>query len=131
MNKLEFRKLIREEIRRVMKEATEKAYALIIDEDGKFLMQDLMSYGEESYLNMGDPEKLTIQKVLKYPSTYDAWANAPGLLKSQEAKWKAAVTKLGTAWDYYDVISDGGEMTAIAAVPRGAKIDDYYVDKEM
>ena len=113
-----------------LKEAKGKAYALVIDEDGKFLMPDLMSYGEESYLNMEDPTKMSVNKVPNYPNTVDAWANAPGLSKSQDAKWKAAVTKLGTAFDYYDVIMDGGENAVIAAIPKGAKISDFIYDEE-
>ena len=128
MNKLEFRKLIREEIRKVMKEATGKAYALIIDEDGAFLMQNLSSYAEETYPPL-DPQQLSVNKVPNYPSTVDAWADAPGLKKSQDAKWKAAVANLGSNFDYYDVISDGGGVNAvIAAIPKGAKIGDYYAD---
>jgi hypothetical protein len=121
----EFRKLIKEEVRRVLKEAKGKAYALVIDEDGKFLMQDLMSYGEESDLNMEDPRKLSVNKIPNYPNTVDAWANAPELQGSQDAKWKAAVAKLGMAFDYYDVISDSGENAVIAAIPKGTNISDY------
>ena len=37
MKAIQFRKLIREEVRRALKEVAGKAYALVIDEDGNFM----------------------------------------------------------------------------------------------
>lgn len=124
MKKQEFRKLIREEIRRVLKEASTKAVALVVDEDGNFLMQDLSSYSEETSFEL-DGEILEPNEVTNYPNSVDAWAYAPQLAKSQNAKWKSAIAKLGNNYDYYDVISDGGENAFIAAVPKGTKPSDF------
>jgi hypothetical protein len=117
----EFRKLIREEVRKVIKEAKVKAYALVIDEDGDFLMKDLAAYEEESYLNLESRRKISLNKLPKFPESEGAEPNK---------KWEQAVAKLGASYDYYDVNSDGGEQVIIAAVPVGTKPKNYIGNEE-
>lgn len=111
----EFRKLIREEVRRVLKEANGKAYALVIDEDGDFLMKGLAAYAEESDLDLVGG-KITPNKLPNYPESIGAAPNQ---------KFKQAVAKLGASYDYYDVLGDSGEDAVIAAVPVGTKPKNF------
>lgn len=116
MKTTQLRKLIREEARKVIKEANGRAYALVIDEDGDFLMKDLAAYEEEAYLNLESKRKILLNKLPKFPESEGAEPNQ---------KWKQAVTKLGASYDYYDVNLDGGEQAIIAAVPAGTKPKDF------
>lgn len=125
----EFRKLIREEVRRVLKEANGKAYALVIDEDGKFIQDDLANYAQEEIVDLDGP-KIIAAKAAKFPTEYDAWAYAPELAKTENQKWLQAISKLGTSYDYYDILSDGGQNAAIAVVPKGTSPNDYSADGE-
>jgi hypothetical protein len=84
-----------------------------------------MRYAQESDINFEDPGQLSASKVPNYPNSVDAWAYASGLKSSQDAKWKAAVTQLGSAYDYYDVIGDSGENAVIAAIPKGSNIQAF------
>ena len=93
-----------------------EAYALVIDEDGNFLMKDLAAYEEESYLNLKSRRNILLNKLPKFPESEGAEPNQ---------KWKQAVAKLGASYDYYDVNSDGGEQVIIAAVPVGTKPKDF------
>jgi hypothetical protein len=120
----EFRKLIKEEFRKVLKEVTGKAYALVIDEDGNFMQEDLASYFAETD-GYEEPTKLTAAKAAKFPTEYDAFADAPELAKSENAKWVKAVAALNATCDFYDVLGDGGENAFIAAVPKGTSPSDY------
>jgi len=129
MKATEFRKLIREEVRKALKEVTGKAYALVIDEDGNFMQEDLASYFEET-AGYEEPTKLTAAKVAKFPTEYDAWANAPELAKAENAKWVKAVAALNATYDFYDVLGDGGENAFIAAVPKGTSPSDYSAGGE-
>jgi len=124
MKASEFRKLIREEVRKALKEVDGKAFALVIDEDGNFMQEDLASYFEET-AGYEEPTKLTAAKVAKFPTEYDAWANAPELAKAENAKWVKAVAALNATCDFYDVLGDGGENAFIAAVPKGGNVEDY------
>lgn len=99
-----------------LKEVKGKAYALVIDEDGDFLMKDLAAYEEEAYLNLESKRKILLNKLPKFPESEGAEPNQ---------KWKQAVAKLGASYDYYDVNSDGGEQAIIAAVPVGVKPKDF------
>jgi len=121
---LEFEKGKLSETRKGLKEATGKAFALVIDEDGNFLQQDLSSYFEEAG-GYEEPTKLAAAKVAKFPTEYDAWANAPELAKAENAKWVKAVAALSSTSDFYDVLGDGGENAFIAAVPKGSDVEDY------
>lgn len=98
-----------------LKEVKGKAYALVIDEDGDFLMKDLAAYAEESYLNLGGG-KISPIKLPNFPETIGAAPNQ---------KFKQAVAKLGASYDYYDVLGDGGEDAIIAAVPVGTKPKNF------
>jgi hypothetical protein len=129
MKASEFRKLIREEVTKVLNEATNKAFALVIDEDGNFLKQDLASYFEET-AGYEEPTKLSAAKAAKFPTDYDAWANAPQLAKAENAKWVKAVSALTPSCDFYDVLGDGGENAFIAAVPKGTSPNDYNTGGE-
>lgn len=124
MKKFELRNLIREEVRRVLKEATNNAFALVIDEDGNFLKQDLASYFEET-AGYEEPTKLSAAKAAKFPTEFDAWAYAPQLAKAENVKWVQAVSALTPSYDFYDVLGDGGENAFIAAVPKGTSPNDY------
>ena len=125
----EFRKLIREEVRKVLKEATGKAFALVIDEDGKFLQQDLASYSAET-AGYEEPTKIPAAKAAKFPTEFDAWANAPQLAKVENAKWVKAVAALTASCDFYDMLGDGGENAFIAAVPKGSNVEDFIEGEE-
>ena len=129
MKAIQFRKLIREEVRRALKEVAGKAYALVIDEDGNFMQEDLASYSQDEYVDLDGP-KITAAKAAKFPTEYDAWANAPELAKAENQKWLQAISKLGTNYDYYDILSDGGENAVIAVVPKGTSPSDYSADGE-
>jgi len=116
----------------LLKEADETrgAYALIIDEDGNFIKEDLSYYSEESYLDPEGEELSGMEKVLNYPDTVSAWQHAPELRDSQDAQWKEAVAELGNSYTYYDVIGDSGENAVIAAIPQGSILTDYIQDEE-
>jgi len=107
-----------------LNEVTGKAFALVIDEDGNFMQEDLASYFEET-AGYEEPTKLTAAKVAKFPTEYDAFANAPELAKAENAKWVKAVAALNATCDFYDVLGDGGENAFIAAVPKGSNVEDY------
>lgn len=130
MNKQEFRKLIQEEIRKVLNEATTKAIALVVEEDGKFVMQTLKKYTDKGSLHVNKPYRLVpANKVSKWAMSNKAWADFPELAESENAKWQNAVAKIGTNFDFYDVTGrdDDGQKAAIAAVPKGTKPDDHAV----
>ena len=129
MKAIQFRKLIREEVRRALKEVAGKAYALVIDEDGNFMQEDLASYFEET-AGYEEPTKLTAAKVAKFPTEFDAWANAPELAKAENVKWVKAVASLNATCDFYDVLGDGGENAFIAAVPKGSNVEDFMGEVE-
>ena len=129
MKAIQFRKLIREEVRRALKEVAGKAYALVIDEDGNFMQEDLASYFEET-AGYEEPTKLTAAKVAKFPTEFDAWANAPELAKAENVKWVKAVASLNATCDFYDVLGDGGENAFIAAVPKGSNVEDFMGEME-
>jgi len=107
-----------------LNEVDGKAFALVIDEDGNFMQEDLASYFEET-AGYEEPTKLTAAKVAKFPTEYDAFANAPELAKAENAKWVKAVAALNATCDFYDVLGDGGENAFIAAVPKGGNVEDY------
>ena len=117
---------------KLLKEAdeTRRAYALVIDEDGNFIQEDLSYYSEESYLDPEGEELSGVQEVLTYPETVSAWQHAPELKDSQDAEWKQAVAKLGDSYAYYDVIGDSGENAVIAAIPQGSSLTDYIQDED-
>ena len=106
------------------------AYALVIDEDGYFMQEDLTTYAEESYLDPEGEQLQGVQQVSNYPSDVDAWYHAPKQEQSQNEEWKAAVARLGNSYTYYDVIADGGENAVIAAIPQGSNLSDYIKDEE-
>ena len=113
MKKSQLTQLIREEIKKVIKEAKlhevdGKAFALVIDEDGNFMQEDLASYFEET-AGYEEPTKLTAAKAATFPTEFDAWAYAPELAKAENAKWVKAVASLNATSDFYDVLGDGGE----------------------
>jgi hypothetical protein len=130
MKLTQFRKLIREEISRVLKEVTKKASALVIDENGKFSQQSLSSYYDESY-EYEKPTKLTAAKAAKFPA--DVWANPSDISTTENAKWVKAVAALSATSDFYNLLGNsaneygfyGGEKAFIAAVPKGSNIRDY------
>jgi len=107
---------------------TQEAYALVIDEDGFFMQEDLTSYAQESYLNSEGEQLQNAEEVLNYPNSVAAWQHAPEQEQSQNEEWKAAVAKLGNTYDYYEVIGDGGENAVIAAIPQGSSLTDYIQD---
>lgn len=130
MNKQDLRSLIREEIRKVLNEATTKAIALVVEEDGIFVMQTLQKYTDKGSLHVNKPYRLVpANKVSKWAMSTNAWADFPELAKSENAKWQKAIAKIGTNFDFYDVTgpNDDGQKAAIAAVPKGSKPDDHAV----
>lgn len=130
MKKSEFIKLIREEVRTVLSEATSKAIVLVVEEDGKFVMQPLKTYTKKASLNVNKPyHKVPSNKVSNYAMATNAWSKSPDLAKSENAKWKQAVAKIGSNFDFYDVTgkNDDGQKAAIAIVPIGSKPDDHAV----
>lgn len=104
--------------------AEDQGYVLVIDEDGYFTQDDLAYY--EFSLDLDGP-KITAAKAAKLPTESSAWASAPQLAKTQNGEWLQAITKLGTKYDYYNVLSteDGTEKAAVAAIPRGKKLEDF------
>lgn len=130
MKKSEFKKLIREEVRKVINEATSEAIALVVEEDGMFVMQTLKKYTNKGSLHVNKPYRLVpANKVSNWAMSTNAWAKFPELAKSENAKWQKAVAKIGTNFDFYDVTGrdDDGQKAAIAAVPKGSKPDDHAV----
>jgi hypothetical protein len=87
---------------------TNSTLLLVMDEDNVFSLQKLNQYNEKAGLDL-DGNLIPTQDVSKYPESQGA-ASSP--------KWKAAVSKLGNMYDYYDVLSDAGENCAVAAVPK-------------
>ena len=104
--------------------AKEQGYVLVIDEDGYFMQDELASY--DFSLDLDGP-KITAAKAAKLPTESSAWASAPQLAKTQNGEWLQAISKLGTKYDYYNVLSaeDGTEKAAVAAIPRGKKLEDF------
>ena len=81
---------------------------LVMDEDNVFSLEKLKGYDGEDYLNLDGPF-IPTKEVANYPQSQGA-ASSP--------QWKAAVAKLGNKYNYYDVMSDGGENCVVAAVPK-------------
>lgn len=104
--------------------ARERGYVLVIDEDGYFMQDELASY--DYSLDLDGP-KITAAKAAKFPTESSAWASAPQLAKTQNGEWLQAIAKLGTKHDYYNVLSaeDGTEKAAVAAIPKGKKLEDF------
>jgi len=125
MKVTEFRKLIREEIRKVLKEEeSQQAYALVVDEEGFFMQEDLMEYNQESELSM-DGIKLDNNEALEYAESVEATEN-PRILE----KWMRAIKTLSSTCDFYDVTAGGGEGVVVAAIPRGSNLQDYITGEE-
>lgn len=101
------------------------AYALVIDEDGDFVMKDLATYAEESYIEADSNELIPAKRITGYPTSVDAWKHSPQNAESEQSEWEQAVAKLGRSYNYYDVIGDGGENVVVAAVPKGKLPSDY------
>ncbi len=104
--------------------ARERGYVLVIDEDGYFMQDELASY--DFSLDLDGP-KITAAKAAKFPTESSAWASAPQLAKTQNGEWLQAIAKLGTKYDYYNVLSteDGTEKAAVAAIPKGKRLKDF------
>ena len=104
--------------------AKDQGYVLVIDEDGYFTQDDLAYY--EFSLDLDGP-KITAAEAAKLPTESSAWADAPQLAKTKNKEWLQAISKLGTKYDYYNVLSadDGTEKAAIAAIPRGKRLEDF------
>ena len=81
---------------------------LVIDEDNMFSLEKLKEYEGKDYLELDGPF-IPAKNVANYPQLQGA-AFSP--------QWKAAVAKLGNKYNYYDVLSDGGENCVVAAVPK-------------
>ncbi len=113
----EFRKLIREEVRKVLKEATGEAYALILDKKNKkFSQLDLSSfwskYAKQIIAVLKDPgDKLSAAKAARWPvgGNYPEWVKAVSTLK-------------GTS-DFYIISVEGHQV--IAAIPKGESMKTY------
>ncbi len=76
MKASEFRKLIREEVRRALKEAAGKAYALVIDEDGNFVQEDLASYSQDEYdRTLAAWRSVCFADYTEYRNTVRPWEN--------------------------------------------------------
>lgn len=110
--------------------STQPAYAIVIDEDGDFIMKDLATYAEESYIDATSDQFIPAEAIQDYPMSVDAWQHSPDKAESENMKWKQVVAKLGGNYDYYDVIGDGGENAVVAAVPKGKSPEDYVQDDE-
>ncbi len=104
--------------------ARDQGYVLVIDEDGYFTQEDLAYY--DFSLDLDGP-KITAVKAAKLPTKSNAWADAPQLAKVENNEWLQAIAKLGTKYDYYNVLSadDGTEKAAVAAIPRGKELEDF------
>ena len=138
MKVLEFRQLIREEVRKVLKEARysrinpNTPYVLVIDAGANFSSFDLPTYAEMAKFNLENAKKIPASEVLNYPNTKEVWKDMPqdskwrASLAKEDRKWKAEVAKLGTNFDYYhDIPSDREPKAIIVAIPKGTKISDY------
>tara|TARA_R110000868_G_C10815925_1_gene758223 strand:+ start:518 stop:1156 length:639 start_codon:yes stop_codon:yes gene_type:complete len=116
MKASEFRKLIREEVRKVLKEVTGKAFALIVDKDGNFLQQDLASYLKEAgnLVRRINREKLSTAGALSWTAD----------LGYKNAEYEKAVSALKATSDFY-YISTQGKGVVVAAIPKGSDIKSF------
>mgnify|MGYP006279939917 CR=1 FL=1 len=111
----EFRKLIREEVRKVLKEADTDATALIFDEKTKkFSQLDLKSflskYAKRIYAVMGD-HKLSTAQVTTWPQI------------SKSPEFVKAISLLSKTSNFYPIGVHGYEV--IAAIPKGENMNTY------
>ena len=136
----QFKKLLREEVRKALQEvAAEKAYALVIQQkDGAVTTQDLKAYAKDYYYNQ-DGEKITLRKVLEktsprgmhdffYPREYSTWN--PNFPYSENAKKQ--LSKLSSTHDFYDTfdfVIYRGFIPLVAAIPKGKTPTDYGPDR--
>ena len=114
----EFRKLIREEVRKVVSEKKNKgdALAIVFDEDGDYEIYGLKFYSKQSKLNLNG-QKIPLNKLEDFPESQG--------IEGVDDMWSLAVDKLGASYDYYDVNGKSGEKAIIAAVPVGKKPKDF------
>lgn len=118
MKKLEFRKLIREEIKRVLSEQSQKAYALIIEDD-MFSVEDLAEYSKNNELD-DTGFMLKGDQAFDYAAETEATEDITTL-----QKWMDAVKKMLPSYVFYDVTAGAGEDVVVAAIPKGSKLQDY------
>ena len=114
MKTSEFRKLIREEVRKVLKEATGKeAYALIVDKNNKFSQLDIHSFWSKYAKRIvGVPgDKLSAATAAKWPD-------------HKSAEYIKAVSALKDTSDFY-YIDTKGIGTVVAAIPKGENMSKY------
>ena len=73
------------------------AYALVIDEDGQFMQEDLMEYNQESELTAeeGITAKLDTKRAYQYAEETEATSQTRAL-----TKWRHAVATLGANYDF-------------------------------
>jgi len=119
MKASEFRKLIREEVRKVLKEATGEAYGLVIDKNNKFTQLDYRSfqtkYARNIYKVHGAPgDKMSAAEAAKWPEGFDY----------KSAEYVKAVSALKDTSDFYYIGLKGGSF-AMAAIPKGDDMSSY------
>lgn len=136
------RKLIREEIHKVLKEATGEAYALKLTfgPESKFMTRDLKTYAKEHAFK-SDGKKLSLNAVLQKlsPRKLSYWMKEDHPRLSRKRNYaeeaKQLLSKFTSTHDFYDtfdasVSREGrsdfhGYLPVISIIPKGSKPISY------
>ena len=141
MKLFELKKLIREEVHKVLREATGKAYALklMFGPGGKFVTQDLKAYAKEHYFD-SIGKKLSLNAVLQKlsPNELSDWMaeDEPRLSRDRDyaKEAKQLLSKFISTHDFYDTFELTtmldkndyyGYTPVISIIPKGNKPISY------